>query len=233
MSKKSSRFLNILVSIAIVLFSLLGSVHFWSFNEDFYTKQHSKLTLYGKSIAEHIGISEDNLKELTHFTLEYLNDPNRDLELQMSVHGVKREIFTDDEKAHMVDVRRLNITANFLIIISAEIIFFGVVFRIFKGKSFYPLFKEYKNVLLGCLCFFGVLSMWILIDFDSFWISFHHLFFPGNDLWILDLRKDILIMIVPPQFFNNLVIRIVTTFFVLIIGSYFVLKYLSKVKTND
>jgi len=74
----------------------------------------------------------------------------------------------------------------------------------------------------------GVLGIWILIDFDSFWTSFHHVFFPSNDLWLLDLRKDILIMIVPPEFFNHLVVTIVVTFIAIIAVSYFGLYSLYK-----
>ncbi|MDO4197622.1 MAG: TIGR01906 family membrane protein [Erysipelotrichaceae bacterium] len=233
MSEKNSNLLYTVFSILFIICALLGSIHFWCYNESFYEAQHNTLTLGNKPINEYIGISNDDLKELTHFTLAYLNDPSRDLDIQMNVNGSVREIFTDDEKAHMVDVRNLNMTANYILIASGVILVSIIVYFVIKGFSSYRLFDSYRKVLLGCLLFFGTLSLWILIDFDSFWTSFHHLFFPGNGLWILDLRKDILIMIVPPQFFNNLVIRIVVTFFILIALMYFVLVYQRKSKTDD
>jgi len=56
------------------------------------------------------------------------------------------------------------------------------------------------------------------VDFTSFWVSFHHLFFT-NDLWLLNPETDVLIMMVPQQFFSDLVariiIRFVSVFFVL------------------
>ena len=196
-----------LTAVACILFSLLFSIHFWCFNEPFYKSEHDKIRLYGKSIADHIGISDEQLKELTSFTLDYLNDPKASLDLQMEVKGQIREVFTDDEKAHMVDVRRLNLIANGLLIMSGIITFVGIGYSLYR-KEMHILKSSYRKALISAMFVITVLGIWILIDFDSFWTMFHHVFFPGNDLWILDLRKDILIMIVPPEFFNHLVIRI-------------------------
>ena len=212
--------------------ALLGSVHFWCYNESFYKKQHDTLTLYGKPIAEYIGISEEDLVELTHFTLSYLNDPKANLDIQMEVKGEMREIFTDDEKAHMVDVRNLNLAANYILIASSIIFVVFMILYIKNKSSFTILYRQYLNILKYVMVFVGFLGLWIIIDFDSFWTFFHHIFFSGNDLWLLDLRKDILIMIVPPQFFNNLVIRITVSFIALLILFYLLLKYLSKNKES-
>ena len=220
-----------MLSLCFILFALLGSIHFWCFNESFYKSEHRKLTLYGKSIADHIGISDEDLDDLTHFTLSYLNDPDASLDKQMNINGKMREVFTDDEKAHMVDVRNLNLIANKLLIISFVICVVLIGIMIFKKMSFAELFYVYKKVLIYVMIFIGALSIWIIIDFDSFWTFFHHIFFAGNDLWILDLRKDVLIMIVPPDFFNHLVLTIVISFVGLIFVSFAAL-YLLKGKSS-
>ena len=201
-----------LCSICFILFALLGSIHFWCFHEPFYASEHRSLTLYGKIICDHIGITEEELDELTHFTLHYLNDRNASLDKQMTIKGQLREVFTEDEKLHMIDVRNLNLIANRLLIVSGIVFAATLVYLLIKGYPLQELFIAYKKVLLIVLAFFLVLGAWVFIDFDSFWTMFHHVFFPGNDLWILDLRKDILIMIVPPEFFFHLVTRIFFTF---------------------
>ena len=145
----------------------------------------------------------------------------------MSVNGQMREIFTDDEKLHMIDVRNLNLTANTLLIMTSIISLIAVVYAVFK-KELSFLFKAYKKVLMAAGMVLLVLGVWILIDFDSFWTMFHHVFFPTNELWILDLRKDILIMIVPPEFFNHLVITIVVTFIAILALAYFALRFVTK-----
>ncbi len=83
------------------------------------------------------------------------------------------------------------------------------------------------------MIFIGCLGAWILIDFDGFWTYFHHVFFPGNDLWLLDLRSDILIMIVPPEFFNHLVVTIVITFVSLILLFGLFLYFMNKKESAD
>ena len=217
--KKSNidRILTYVISITFILTAFLGTVHFCCFDEDFYARQHNKIMLYGKHINEHIGISNDELSDLTHFTLSYLNNPNASLDLVMNVNGVDREVFTNDEKAHMVDVRNLNLASVYICIAAFMVFSVCMIYYLIKKKSIYYLFSNYKKTLLYSLLFFGILGLWIMIDFDSFWTLFHKIFFTGNDLWILNLRKDILIMIVPPEFFNNLVIRILILFILSIV----------------
>lgn len=209
---RKQNILTYIISVSFILMTFLGVVHICCFDENFYTKEHEKITLYGKHINEHIGISNEDLQELTSFTLDYLNDPNATLDKKMTIKGKIREVFTDDEKLHMVDVRKLNLAFVYICIFSFIIFSISMLIYIFDKFSIYLLYKNYLRTLLYTLLFFGILGFWILLDFDSFWTFFHKIFFTGNELWILDLRKDILIMIVPPEFFNDLVIRILLSF---------------------
>ena len=234
MQKTNSKVYSLVIAISFIVMSLLGSVHFWSFNEAFYKSEHDKLILYGKHISEYIGISDEDLEKLTHFTLSYLNDPKASLDIQMNVNGKQREIFTDDEKAHMVDVRNLNLAANYLLFDSAVVFVAFMAIYIFRKYPVSVLFSNYKKILMYIMIFIGIIGIWVLIDFDGFWTQFHHVFFPSNDLWLLDLRSDILIMIVPPEFFNHLVVTIVVTFVSLVLGFYLILYLLNKKeKIND
>ena len=228
------KIITYVISISFILTAFLATVHFCCFDENFYTKEHNNIMLYGKHINEHIGISNEELKELTHFTLNYLNDSNASLDLQMNISGRQREVFTLDEKAHMVDVRSLNLASVYICVGSFIIFSLFIIYYLVSKKSIFYLFKNYKNSLLYSLGIFSILGMWILIDFDSFWTLFHRIFFSGNELWILNLKKDILIMIVPPEFFNHLVIRIVIIFICIIVLFGIMLYLLNRKKsTND
>lgn len=233
MNSKIQKILTYIISISFILGTFLGTVHFCCFNEDFYTREHEKITLYGKSINEHIGISKDELKNLTSFTLDYLNDPNSSLDLEMNIKGEFREVFTDDEKTHMVDVRTLNLASIYICVISFLVFTLCCIYYVVHKGSTYLLFRNYIKTLIYTLLIFTILGSWVLIDFDSFWTLFHKIFFRGNDLWILDLRKDILIMIVPPQFFNDLVVRIIILFILSIVLFGFALYLLRKKKKNN
>ena len=209
---KNEKIIARILSITIIIYAFFGNVHYCCFNENFYTKEHEKITLYGKPINEHIGITKEELKELTSFTLHYLNDTKATLDKKMNINGVEREVFTDDEKAHMVDVRNLNLNSVYLCIVSFIVFVTCFLVYLYKKGSLNNLYRNYKYTLLNVLIIFGIIGFWVLVDFNSFWTLFHKIFFTGNDLWILDLRKDILIMIVPPEFFNHLVIRIIINF---------------------
>lgn len=232
MQKRNYSFIYYICSISFILLSLLSVIHFWCFNESFYQSEHRKLTLNNKPIAEYIGISNDELDELTSFTLNYLNDSNASLNKQMFINGELREVFTDDEKAHMVDVQKLNITSIYLGFI-VLIVFISTFLFIFINKLINQFYKANNNVFKLFVVFISILIIWIVIDFNSFWNFFHHVFFAGNDLWILDLSKDILIMIVPPEFFFHLVSTIVISFIVVLIIYYLFIYYLNKRYIND
>lgn len=188
--------------------------------------------LYGKHINEHIGISNEQLDELTSFTLDYLNNNETSLDKVMEVNGKEREVFTDDEKLHMIDVKNLNLLSVYIMYVSIICLIIALIVFINKKYSFSDLYLPYKKTLIRFLSFFMFICIFVLIDFDAFWTLFHKIFFAGNDLWILDLRKDILIMIVPPEFFNHLVITILFTFLIIIILAYCLLNYIWR-KNND
>ncbi len=232
MQKRNYSFIYYICSISFILLSLLSVIHFWCFNESFYQSEHRKLTLNNKSIAEYIGISNDELDELTSFTLNYLNDSNASLNKQMFINGELREVFTADEKAHMVDVQKLNITSIYFGFI-ALIVFISTFLFICFNKLINKFYKANNNVFKLFVVFISILIIWIVIDFNSFWNFFHHVFFAGNDLWILDLNKDILIMIVPPEFFFHLVSTIVNSFIIVLIIYYLFIYYLNKRYIND
>ena len=233
MQNKKFIIISYLISISFILASFLISVHFCCYDRSFYTSQHNKLKLYGESIADYIGISDSELYDLTDFTLDYLNDPKANLDIQMNVDGRIREIFTDDEKLHMEDVRKLNLIANYISYIALFIFIISLVIYIKIKGSITMLCSSYIKTLVFTLCVFIIIGTFVLIDFNTFWTYFHKIFFAGNDLWLLDLRKDILIMIVPPEFFNHLVIRILVIFIstICLFGLY--LNILRKKKVYD
>lgn len=56
---------------------------------------------------------------------------------------------------------------------------------------------------------FAILGIIAAVDFDGFFVKFHHAFFPGKDNWIFDPAKDEIIKILPEEFFRNCAILIV------------------------
>ena len=230
--KNRLKLLTFIISISFILATLLGVVHFCCFDENFYHNEHQSIMLYGKHINEHIGITNDELDELTSFTLNYLNDSDASLDKVMNIKGKDREVFTEDEKEHMVDVRKLNLNSIYIGIISFVLFVICMLVYYLNGGNTYYLFVNYRKTLIYALILFGIIGFWIIVDFDSFWTTFHKIFFASNELWLLDLRSDVLIMIVPPEFFDDLVTRILITFIFVIICLLFVLRLLDKKKRS-
>lgn len=227
MQKKNYNFVLYTAAISFIIFALLQVILSWSFNESFYKGEHSLIKLNNLSISEYIGITDEQLDELTSFTLNYLKDSNATLDKQMMIKGKLREVFNEDEKAHMVDVKRLCTNSRYVCLLFSVIYLF-CMFIIIKNKLFDDLLKTQIKVYKIFGLFLLMLILWIIIDFNSFWNFFHHIFFAGNDLWLLDLRKDILIMIVPPEFFFHLVGIIVICFILLLFVYLIILKFLKE-----
>ena len=56
----------------------------------------------------------------------------------------------------------------------------------------------------------GVLGALGAMNFDAFFVKFHHTFFPGKDNWIFDPAEDEIIKILPETFFMNCALLIVS-----------------------
>ncbi len=200
-----------IAGLALLLGIFINCIDFWGFNRDFYRAEYAKL-----STAQYIGITEDELTQTTEVLLDYITDERDNLNVTAVVNGVERQVFNEKEIAHMVDVKNLYLGAMTFGLICFAIcaVICGVIVYFRRVKSIMFLAKGFIHANFLFLGILAVVGLWAVFDFNSFWTSFHHVFFAGNDLWILDPTTDILIMMVPSQFFFDLVMSIVLTFVV-------------------
>lgn len=199
----------------MITFAFLSSVNYWSFNKNFYKNEYKKL-----GVTEYIGISEDDLKKTTDVLLGYIKGNNKTLDIECRINGITRSVFNDREKAHMQDVK--NLYDGAIVVRNVSFVIFVLSF-IYIGRS-KELFIGYKYSLSLVGLIIAFLLLFCLMDFEGFWLGFHHLFFPFNDLYILDPRYDILVMMVPEGFFFDLYVLIVASTSVMLVGLYFVLR---------
>ncbi len=73
------------------------------------------------------------------------------------------------------------------------------------------LANAYRNGLLflGSLLLF--VGIYAIVDFNGFWMNFHHVFF-DNDLFLLDPNISIMINMFPSNFFFAVVFGIILLF---------------------
>lgn len=210
MSNKMLRILSAICGAFVVLGIILNCVNFFCFQKSFYRQEYQKL-----DTAEQIGMSDADLQNATDALLDYLRGKRDDLRVQAVVRGQQREVFNQREILHMADVKTLYLWA---MRIGNGLLILAVAFYLWAWlgkrdiKTILSGYLQGNYVLLGLIAALGIYAA---LDFNSFWTGFHKIFFT-NDLWLLDPRTDILIQMVPEQFFFDLVMRIVISAAILI-----------------
>lgn len=190
------RIILIYIALSAVLFSLTMSINIVTKDKNYYYKYSEK-----NNITEYAGVDSDKLKKMYSNLIDYIYKGDQNL---INTDFNKREV------SHMVDVNKLyniNIIATYVAAISLIAYIVYLCFAYKKKRSIYRELKFIRKIFLTILFAMIILSIIISIDFDSAFIKFHHLFF-NNDLWLLDPRTDIMIRMLPQDFFMNMAIRI-------------------------
>ncbi|HHW71116.1 MAG TPA: TIGR01906 family membrane protein [Clostridiales bacterium] len=192
-------------SVLIVLILILTSIELVAFDMDFYLEQYHK-----NNTTYVTGVTTDELLDFTDALLLYLKGERTDLYIKRSDGGY---VFSEREIEHMKDVRQLFIyglllrnTSLLIVIILIPIMAF--IHDKMWAKYFSYTFMGVFVVILLVALFIGIS---IIRDFDIMWDKFHHILFT-NDLWLLDPDNDILIMMMPEEFFINM-IKIIAEYF--------------------
>lgn len=102
-----------------------------------------------------------------------------------------------DGLKHFADVKHLFHLAQAIFLISLPAVFYFWKEVVQKGYG-----KLYRTVFMWmALAPLLIALVGMLIGFDSFFVLFHHLLFPGDSTWLFDPLKDPVIYILPQEFF--------------------------------
>jgi len=217
-------------TVALMLLILYFSIALPTFTMPFYNYAYTK-----NETHELIGISEHDLERVTRLLIDYMRGAVDHLDIVVQVNGESRPFFSAIEIAHMIDVQDL-FMIGFIVRNIALILFVATLLSGFLYEH-RPVLKEYaKSFLIGSaalLAMGGTLCAVILSDFERSFTIFHEIFF-DNDLWLLDPSRDLLINIVPQQFFVDLFIVIVAIFLLTLIAvCALCITYLRKLRSTD
>ena len=114
--------------------------------------------------------------------------------------------FHDYEEAHMADCRNLIRLDRFAMLISGGVLLVLGCSRIMMRRH---ADGWYRGILWGLRIMVGIaagMAAWAAVDFDGFFIAFHRIAFT-NDGWLLNPGTDMLIRLMPEEFFVSLGIR--------------------------
>ena len=192
------------IGILLPLVILLSILQIYSFNKTFYLKQFEK-----NNIPDTTKISMEDLEKITEKIIGYLKNNEKDLNLQVSIDGNMEEVFGEREKEHMVDVKVLfqkgyNIrNGSFFLCLLA----LGILFKL----SRVGIYKGLLAAGIGSVSFVVILFVLIQLDFNKYFTHFHEVFFT-NDLWLLNPETDVLIQMLPLEFFISITTRVLRVF---------------------
>lgn len=177
-------------------------------NREYFEQKYQAL-----GVAARLGMSNEDVTASLMRLVDYMEGRAPDISIQVDVNGRQVEMFNEREIAHMVDVRNLyqawRTVRDIALIFSLFIILMLV--KLCGKEAWQTLAKGFLYALGGFLILAGLLAAWVLMDFGSFWTSFHLLFFT-NDLWLLDPATSRMINICPLGLFYDIVVRMGTAF---------------------
>lgn len=199
-----------------------------AFNRSFYNSEYKKL-----NSSAYVGVDENTLINATNVLLDYLLEKRNDLNYKAIIDSEEREYYTQREKAHMIDVLKLNKSALTFIWMAYVAGTALAVFSYIYGIKKYITFKGLFFGILSVTAFFAIIGGFIAIDFNAFWIGFHHVFFT-NDLWILDPSQSLMIRMFESKFFFDMSVRILALYLGIICAALIITFILyKKLKANE
>ena len=189
----------------IITLWLHAAITIPSLNMWFYTWQFGVNDTYTT-----VNMLPEHLHEVTYHMIRYMRGQEPYLQIMTLVGGQERYFFSHIEIRHMVDVYDLlafrfparNIALTLAVLTLAA-------FSIWTSgrKQLKYLFKSWQIASLATLGAFVVLVVTIAINWHRAFVIFHEILF-NNDYWILDPQVDLLINIVPYDFFITISIFI-------------------------
>lgn len=192
LSKLMVLILGILLSLNIFL---LIFNHF-AFNESYFVENFIEL-----GVADTIGMSESDLKKVTHELVSYIDSGEGDLYVSADINNQRTIYFNQKERIHLDDIYKLAKSGRFVLLISQFVMIFAflILYYISDGdvSAFLGVFLTAIGTAAVILISLGILYF---TDFTQAFHKFHEIFFT-NDYWLLDPSKDRLIQLMPLKFF--------------------------------
>lgn len=115
-------------------------------------------------------------------------------------------LFSEKENVHLADCSRLTRGMGYFrygAIAAVAVLFLWTLAVKDQDKKKQRVDEVFRAFCIGsgALCLIGiVLLVWGMVDFEGLFLVFHQVSF-NNDLWLLDPDQDLLIQLMPTEFF--------------------------------
>lgn len=189
----------IILIISISLSFLVISIERNTYNKKYYLDSYDKY-----NIVQATGRSMEELEPITDKLISYLKGKGG--EELLSPHYNEREIL------HMIDVKDLFNIAR-IIKYTGLIISTFLISYYFRKREYNFLYRTITFGLFSNHIILLLLAALASTNFNKYFTYFHLIFF-DNDLWLLNPETDLLIQMLPEEFFMVIAIRILLSFLV-------------------
>ena len=201
MAKRGIAFALCAISVmCLVLSAALGATLGISASPAFFTYEGAKYGLY-----DTIGCDKATYQEIATVVTDFLMLRQDNIDMHARIGGEIREVFSDKEKAHMDDVQGLYRLAiwGLVILLGVGILTMAAFCLIIKKGQRKVLFAR-AGLCALCVLILGIgaLVAYAVVDFQGLFVRFHELSF-SNDLWQLDPYNDVILMMMPLNFFMD------------------------------
>ena len=199
---KLSRLAGFLLVWAVILFALAAAVYGTAGDGDLLAREMRR-----HAPPETTGLPETEYTGVGRMTAGYLTGREETFQYVFSdAEGRRFVCFQPHEAAHMADCRGLiGLAGRLRWIAAAAALLPAAAGAVLRQR------RDFTGGMLAGLCgaaaVFTGITVWALADFDGLFVTFHRLAFT-NDGWLLDPRTDLLIRLMPVNFFITLGTRI-------------------------
>jgi len=201
------KILKFILIVSLFTFLLLIIFQYSSLNIKYFEAKFGE-----NNTEERTGIEKKELLDISKEIIKYLDGERDNFEIKIS--DDEKPVFGYREIEHMKDVKNL-FDKGFII---RDILFLTTILSFLILKVFYRE-KIAKTIITGGIIFtffFMLIGVIIVFNFDKAFVVFHEILF-SNDLWILNPNEDVLIQMLPSNFFSDLGIQIVKRYIITII----------------
>ena len=207
MSKQFSVILATIASLLLIFCLLFGAMEIGMSDKTFINNEYTKL-----GISREMGMNNVDLVNSCLRLINYMKGDVDSIDITVTVNGEKVLMFDQEQEvSHMKDVRTLYLKIkqyrNYAAIAAVVLYLLAALFAV-KDGPFHSIAKGYTWGTFVMMLILGFVGTWAVLDFNSFWTTFHQALF-WNDDWLFDPTTSRMINLLPSQFFQDLVIRIV------------------------
>lgn len=183
------------------------------FNIDYFTKVQND-----NQVSLKMGISEDDVKGASQVALDYTKGKTDDLSYYLDYNGKNIDIYSSQDKEHMIDVYYLYQNAKLIGMFAMGLLIVLIALVYFKKISLFELAKSFNQVSIFTVIFVSVIGIFAYTNFNVFWTYFHLVFFT-NDLWLMNPAVDALVNLFPEALFMALVFKVLFRFILYFIAT--------------